>query len=200
MKGLLLKDFYTLFKQMKIILLIIIVFAFIPDSSFSAFAIMYSAMLPITALAYDERSKWNVLASMMPYSKKDLVLSKYLLGYICLGFVTVITLIAKFVISLFGKGLFNFKEIMPIIAMALLGSFLMAVNMPIMNRFGVEKGRLVFIILIILVVSCVTAINNISSLKSDIDIDFIYYIIAAVAIIIINIISVEISVRIRKKN
>ena len=80
MKGLLLKDCFTLVKQMKIFLLIIIVFSLVPGYSMSAFAIVYSALLPMSALAYDERSKWDSLAAMMPYRPRDMVLSKYLLG------------------------------------------------------------------------------------------------------------------------
>ena len=39
-------------------------------------------MLPYTAMAYDERSKWNQLAAMMPYSDRDIVLSKYVFGWL----------------------------------------------------------------------------------------------------------------------
>ena len=65
---------------MKIFLVLLVAFALIPGYSMSAFAVMYAAMLPMTALAYDERSKWDTLAAMMPYSTGALVLSKYLLG------------------------------------------------------------------------------------------------------------------------
>ena len=41
-------------------------------SSTASFAFVYSAMLPITAMAYDERSKWDKLAAMMPYSKRSI--------------------------------------------------------------------------------------------------------------------------------
>ena len=38
MKGLLLKDWYTLIKQMKIMLVLMLVFACVPDYSMDAFA------------------------------------------------------------------------------------------------------------------------------------------------------------------
>lgn len=68
MKGLFIKDLYTLAKQMKIFLLMIVVFAVVPNGSMAGFAIVYSAMLPMTSLAYDERSHWDELAATMPYS------------------------------------------------------------------------------------------------------------------------------------
>lgn len=57
MKALIKKDFFTVLKSMKVFLLLFLLFAIIPDSSASSFAIVYAAMLPLTALAYDERSK-----------------------------------------------------------------------------------------------------------------------------------------------
>ena len=101
MKGLLLKDLYTLGKQMKIFLVLLVAFALIPGYSISAFAVMYAAMLPMTALAYDERSKWDTLAAMMPYSTGALVLSKYLLGYFLAFCAALIALAAQVALSLF---------------------------------------------------------------------------------------------------
>ena len=80
MKGLLIKDWKTLLKQMKVMLAIVVVFACIPGTYMAAFALFYAAMLPVTALAYDERAKWDELAAMMPYTAKAIVGSKYVLG------------------------------------------------------------------------------------------------------------------------
>lgn len=54
MKGLLIKDFYTVVTQLKIFVILIIVFALIPGYSMGAFAMVYAALLPINALAWDE--------------------------------------------------------------------------------------------------------------------------------------------------
>ena len=58
MSGLLLKDLLTIGKQMKLYLVILVVFALMPGMSMPAFAVVLAAMLPITAQAYDERAKW----------------------------------------------------------------------------------------------------------------------------------------------
>ena len=81
MKALLKKDIFCVLKSMKVFLLVIVLFAAIPGFSASRFAIIYAAMLPLTALAYDERSKWDVLAATMPYSPLQIVLSKYVLMF-----------------------------------------------------------------------------------------------------------------------
>ena len=60
MKGLLIKDWKTLLKQMKVMLVIVVVFTCIPGTYMAAFALFYAAMLPLTALAYDETmSDWR---------------------------------------------------------------------------------------------------------------------------------------------
>ena len=52
MKGLLLKDWYTLIKQMKIMLMLMLVFACVPGYSMAAFAVVYAAMLPVRSKGY----------------------------------------------------------------------------------------------------------------------------------------------------
>ena len=115
MKGLLLKDILTLYKQTKIILLLMVVFACIPGLPTSAFAVFYGAMMPITALAYDERSKWDELAAMMPYSTRHVPLNTE-------------TLIS-----------------IPLVASGAL--LMMLIHLPLMFRLGVEKGRIIYILL-----------------------------------------------------
>ncbi len=100
MKGLLLKDWYLLCRQMRLILLLMVVFACLPGLSISAFAVFYAAMLPISMLASDERSHWADLASMMPCTTGALVGSKYLLGVLLVLAVSVLSTAAQLVTSL----------------------------------------------------------------------------------------------------
>lgn len=80
MKGLLIKDSYILMREAKVFLLIVVMFCIIRNGFTQGFAIMYASMLPFTALSYDEQAKWDYLAEMMPYRRRDLVLSKYIIG------------------------------------------------------------------------------------------------------------------------
>ena len=148
MKGLLLKDCFVLFKQMRIMLLILVIWSCIPGFALAPFAVFYAAMLPVTALAYDERSKWDELAVMMPYSAKDIVLSKYALGLLCVGAATIIAFIAQFALSLVGIVEFDFAEFAALLLIACLALILLALNLPLMFRMGVEKGRIALMILI----------------------------------------------------
>jgi len=200
MKGLLIKDFYTLTKQVKIFLLIIVLFSIMPGSSTASFALVYSAMLPITSLAYDEKSKWDKLAAMMPYSKSSIVIEKYLLGYICLAAVSILSFIAKIAVYLFsGKPVTAeiFMEMLPVICAAVL---FLAINLPFMFKLGVEKGRLVFIASVIaIVVIGVAFADKITQWINLIRVDLV--LLTAVIIllaVVVNVLSIALSIGIYK--
>lgn len=148
MRGLIMKDMLTIAKQAKAFLILILFFAVIPSFSGSSFAMLYAAMMPISALAYDENCKWDQLAAMMPYSVRDIVLSKYLLGYICL-LVTGALSIASLYVTAAVKGVpAAGEDIAGVIVMACFALIFLAVNLPCMFRLGVEKGRLLFMAMI----------------------------------------------------
>lgn len=145
MSGLLMKDILVITKQLKIFLIVIPVMAITGGGSMATLAILLGSVLPMTAIAYDERSKWNALALVMPYSKKDIVVSKYLLGYLCMLGAATLVIAVQSVMTLIGKG--NIAESASMLLMALVcGLIFIAINTPILFQFGSEKGRYVFII------------------------------------------------------
>ena len=144
MKGLLLKDWKTLLKQMKVMLAIMALFACVPGTYMSAFALFYAAMLPITALAYDERAKWDELAAMMPYTAKAIVGSKYALSLTLVLPVLLLSVLSRLIVH--STPIVN-EDTMVLLITACLALILLAINLPFMFRFGVEKGRLIYILL-----------------------------------------------------
>ena len=148
MKGLLLKDWYTLIKQMKIMLVLMLVFACVPGYSMAAFAVVYAAMLPVTALAYDERSKWDELAAMLPYSIKEIVGGKYVLGVTAVAAAGAVAAVAQLILNRFGWTQFDAEAAFALLFTACLALIMLAINLPVMFRLGVEKGRVLFTILI----------------------------------------------------
>jgi len=144
MKGLLLKDFYTIFKQTKIFLVLILVFSVMPGYNMAAFAVMYASFLPITALAYDERSKWGTLAAMMPYSYRQLFMSKYVLGYCTMAGAAVLAFIVQTFLAAIRHQALSAEEWMTLVVVMCISVILQAILLPVMFKAGVEKGRLVF--------------------------------------------------------
>ena len=165
MKALLMKDTYVIWRQMKFFLVLIVVFASIPSSFNNIFAIVYAAMLPYTAMAYDERSKWDQLAAMMPYSTQDIVLSKYVFGWLCIAVAALVSQAIQLVLSLFWSGA-HFSLATTLMAVCC-GLCIMSITLPLMFRFGVEKGRLTMFLIIFLVCGSAGAISSVAVPASD---------------------------------
>ncbi len=145
MRGLLLKDFYVLGKQLKWFLFVTPLMVAFMGEMFLSVVILLFSVLPMTAIAYDEQAKWNNLAVMMPYSKKDLVISKYLLGYLGIVCIVIIAIVVLGVMGLTGLVTFDFNVYKPIILMGVSGALiLLAFNIFIAYKYGVEKGRYAF--------------------------------------------------------
>jgi len=201
MRGLLLKDYYTLSKQLRLYLVFILVLSAIPEMNLSAIASIYAAMLPITAIAFDERSKWDQLAVMMPYSKRDLVMSKYVIGYIGVVVCYMLSMGIQLVISAVTKQPFTTETALVIVITACVALILLAINLPIMFWLGVERGRIVFMVLIAITVfvgmmSAESATNMLST--SSLTAGMLLGISALVAIII-NTASILISHRVYQR-
>lgn len=197
MRGLLAKDGYIIFKQLKFFLILIVVFAVIPSPALSGFSIIYTAMLPMTVMAYDEQSKWDKFARMMPYSNKDLVLSKYVVGYIGVMGAALLTLISSMVCVAFGYG--TVVERLSVVLISISGGLLLeAVGMPMMLRFGVEKGRILFVIIAAAVTICSLASTS-NSIRSELRMPAVpkisLLLLITAATVVLNLISIAVSAR-----
>ncbi len=145
MKGLLLKDWFVIWKQCKYLLIVPIVFmlvsAFGNDTGFfAAFGSLLLAMLPMTVMGLDERSKWQNYALTMPFSRQDLVISKYVLALI--GLLSGVAL--NFILLLIGKtaGIVSVNAFLNTEVCLVLGGLYISFSFPILFKFGTEKGRL----------------------------------------------------------
>ena len=196
MKSLLLKDFYVITKQLKIFLIIIPVIALTTGESMSTFSILLGAVLPMTAIAYDERSKWNELAAMMPYSKFDLIFSKYLLGYLCMFGAALLVFIGQII----GKNnsIVVIDDDINVLLFAVMGGLIfIAINTPILFKFGSEKGRFVFIITMALVGASGPILQKVDS-RIIIKIFNLSPVILLAFVVILNVMSLMISMNIKK--
>jgi len=147
MKGLILKDLLNLRKQARIILLFVgfyFVLGIINQNgdSFGGVVALLFAMLSVTAMAYDERAGWDKYALTMPVSRRDLVVSKYLLGVLLssAGFLLNLIFQLGFAKAALVDGL--------LVSLALfgVGIFFLSLMLPINFKWGVEKGRILMMI------------------------------------------------------
>lgn len=143
MKGLLVKDFMALKKNLKIYLIFIIFYILIGiksgnSSMFSTMLTIVSVLTPITAMSYDERSKWDRYALTMPLSRGSIVLSKYVLGM----FFLVVAFILITLFNLFFINIPPMVNIMSTIRIISVGIIYMSILFPLVFKLGVEKGRI----------------------------------------------------------
>ena len=147
MIGLLRKDLFVSDKSGRLLLVLAGVFSLLPRmSNFgSTYAMMLTVMMPMYCIAYDERSKWDKYAAMLPYTPGQLVGCKYLLAslYIMLG-------LGVLVLGSFLRGRFievvDWRETMQLAVMiGVAMPFVIALSLPLLYRFGAEKGRFAMI-------------------------------------------------------
>ena len=81
MKALLRKDLYVVDKQLRLLIVLALVLSVVPVANAvgSTYAIMISYMMPVSVVAYDEKCRWDKYAAMLPYTPRQIILSKYLL-------------------------------------------------------------------------------------------------------------------------
>ena len=147
MKGLLTKDFLVLTKEMKLFLILIPIMILTGGPSIASGAILIGAALPMLAMAYDEQANWDDLAVMMPYSGKDRILSKYVLGYLCMAGAA--ALFAAVELILLASQHRDLEKSIHMILFSIVGGLLLiAVNMPFSLRYGTQKGRFIYFLFI----------------------------------------------------
>ena len=105
MKGLLLKDFYTMARYGRTMLALIgfyVMLAFLgqPASFVGAMLVFLCAMLVISSFSYDEYGKWNKYCLSLPVSRRQIVGSKYLFALLMLGIGLVLGVGSGYLISL----------------------------------------------------------------------------------------------------
>lgn len=152
MKGLLLKDWFVLWKQGRWMLLLSVLYAVIAvvgdNLFFVGFTVLFLSMLPITALGFDERSHWDRYALTMPYTRRQIVCGKYLLSLIGMAAAALLYILLAVGVLLFSDTPLDIAGLALVLGtMLAIGFLFSALNFPIMFKLGVEKGRLWFILI-----------------------------------------------------
>lgn len=153
MKGLLLKDFYMTVKYCRTFLIIIAIFIAASllknDNLFFVFyPCLFSGMLPVSLISYDERSKWNEYSGTLPYSKSQIVSEKYIIGFIAQIIVLILSGIAQ-AVRMNVNGIFVLNDYLVLMTMLLfLSCISSSAVLPFIFKWGVEKGRIANYVLI----------------------------------------------------
>lgn len=152
MKGLMKKELLMLCRAARAFAFVSVIFiamsAFSQENVFfMLMPIIISGLLPSTLLSYDERSRWQEFSGALPVSRAQLVSAKYLLGLGCMAVILALTLGLHLIVRRYPMDTL----------LSLLGGicglslFISSVSLPLMFKFGVEKGRIWYYATLILV-------------------------------------------------
>ena len=154
MKGLLLKDLYMSRKTIWLYLLMMLIFAAANGTSGVIFALFYAIMIPVNLIAFDERDRFDNLLPMLPVSGIQTVLDKYIVSWCMI----LLSLVFYAVRCLFPGAEFDAPSIMIGMGICLISQ---AISLPLIFHFGVERGRMIYLITIMVQAALLGALGSV---------------------------------------
>ena len=149
MKGLIIKDLFILKKTTRVFVALTglyLLMAIFLHTDFGVLIAFIMGMLTITSFAYDEQAKWDAFALTMPVSKRDMVLSKYLLA-VFLGIAGGLMGILLSVAAAIGQGPVDIMAILKNTGIAICATYVFSsIALPLVYKLGSEKSRLVLML------------------------------------------------------
>ena len=152
MKGLLIKDFRLMKVQKNFLTLITVIGVFMALFSENVsytigFISFVFSLFSISSISYDELDNGNAFLFSLPVTRKTYTIEKYCFGMIMgLGAWIIISMLS--VAIGIGRGQESVGELITIAFIILpLVLFMLAVMVPVMLKFGAEKGRVAVVIL-----------------------------------------------------
>ncbi|NYB74363.1 ABC-2 transporter permease [Sedimentibacter hydroxybenzoicus DSM 7310] len=200
MIGLIIKDLINLKKLSKIYLLILLFYFIVSiaggnQDMFGGMIVMLAVMIPITALSYDEKNKWDRYALTMPLMRGTIVLSKYILGLIFL--IAAFTL--AFITNIIFTEIILYENLMINLTTFSVGIIMISFILPIILKFGVEKGRILMMIVIFTPVAIIVMLPKLGIPAPEQETIEMFLKYLPVAAIITYVLSILVSVSIYKK-
>ncbi|MCX4298830.1 MAG: ABC-2 transporter permease [Lachnospiraceae bacterium] len=208
-KGLIIKDLRLILSQMKLFMIVIIVWAFFMTVNLKGtfligyIAIMFS-FITLGTFNYDEIEKGMSYLLTLPVQRKDYIKEKYLLGMMITIIPTLIVIVFTcvfYIVKNAEKGLLTylFSSIIAILSAIVL----MVLEIPLYIKFGQEKRRLVTILSIAIMGACIGMLaslyetaggNNAELIHNILDMNIgLLLLLIILAVIVLTIISYKIS-------
>ena len=165
MKGLILKDFINLKKNLKIfgllsVLYIVLAVASKDTGFFNSVMTMLFAILTMSLFSYDDMAKWEIYGLTMPITREDMVSSKYAMLLLLTMFGVAFSSIISIGINIVLKK----ENLFASISNSFIGAFvvilLYSIVFPFIIKLGVEKARIIILIIMVIPFAIVSAINT----------------------------------------
>ena len=180
MKGLLLKDFYMMWKNFRfyfVMCVIFLIFGIMVKNNF--FMLFYPAfvcsLMPMNILSFDEKSGWDRYSLCFPLSRTQLVSARYLFSLLLAGgifLLYVLGLVFKVCILEHSPA-----ELWPTLAVylpALAGMMFLpqSIIFPGVLKFGTQKGSIAYYLALGVIVGVGVAVLNVFDTLSPAAVDF----------------------------
>jgi ABC-type transport system involved in multi-copper enzyme maturation permease subunit len=165
MKGLIIKDFINLRKNLKIFAIFIVLYGAMAVASqdtsfFTTVFTMLCAILTLSLYSYDEMAKWDIYAITMPVSKDNIVQGKYLMMLLLTAAGALIgSLFSVMIYVMMGVGS-PVNEIKSCGIGAAIAILFYSISIPLITKLGVEKARFVLIAVYIIPFAAVILVGK----------------------------------------
>jgi len=150
MSGLIKKDFLMIKQNLKLFLIIFIVFLSMTVFNESDMTFMFpfmATMISISTFSYDNYNKWDAYAITLPNGRKNVVKAKYISTLVFVIISSIISVISLFIMAKCGTNIDLISSLSGLMGCLLAIFLIMIVMYPIMYKFGVEKGRIALFII-----------------------------------------------------
>ena len=167
MIGLIIKDVLNLNSNKRIFISLLIMFIFLGffdqqgASLLSIYLPILCLMLAISTFSYDEYSKWDRYVLALPLDRKSIVVARYLFSMSLLVLSYILIIVLKLTRILLNKSNIDLYTILfePLITIFIIVIFL-AIILPIIYKFGAEKGRMIMILVSVIIGSGGFIVNS----------------------------------------
>lgn len=154
MTGLIKKDFYLSVSMFKSYVLVAAVFALLTlagiydISFFVTYMSVMCIMIPVNLFAYDEQARWDKYAAALPSGRAGVVKARYLFTIlVCLGSLLFALLLQLIVALVSGaQGQERVDLLLSGLFPAAYGCIMNAILLPLLFKFGSQKGRIYLIL------------------------------------------------------
>lgn len=146
MKGLILKDFYTALSYVKILLFYVLIFGgiglYTGNVSFICSMVVVMAMtITISSFTYDEFYHWERYAASAPVTRRQIVTAKYVFFFLLSGALILAAVLFILATALFHPSVSILEGVVSTLVGSLVSVTLLSLSIPMLYKFGSQKGR-----------------------------------------------------------
>lgn len=168
---------------------------------FSYLAVIIGCMTGVSFFSYESWYHWDNYCAAMPLSNRQIVVSRYISLLITTGCGVLWGIVIWVLAFATGKMDLTWTQWLLSMVQTVLAALLyMEIEIPVMYRFGVERGRIVNILLFIILFAGVSALAELNEMPTAVD-SVVQLLFGAVWVVILLCfpVSIAVSMRIRAK-